>query len=69
MLRTPHAPASPSLRGIAPPDAVTGGRLLLDRLAAGTAQDAPAARTLRLPTATSWAPGMIVCETTPRTRA
>lgn len=52
-----------TLRGIAPPDVTTGGRRWLDRLAAGTTENAPAARTLRLPPATFWAPGLIVCET------
>ena len=58
------APAFPSrLRGIAPSGATTSGRALLAELAGGTPDDAPAAQTLRLPPATSWSPGRVVCET------
>lgn len=55
--------AADRLRGIAPPGARTAGRRLLAEIAAGTPDDAPAARTLRLPPATSWEPGRILCET------
>lgn len=58
-----HGPFPSHLRGIAPRDAGTGGRRLLAELAGGTPDDAPAARTLRLPPATSWSPGLVVCET------
>ncbi|GAA0368928.1 PaaI family thioesterase [Streptomyces blastmyceticus] len=64
MLETPLPPARPSrLRGLAAPDADTPGRRLLTGLADGTAPSPPAARSLALPPATSWEPGLIRCET------
>lgn len=60
----PQAASRPShLRGIAPAHAVTDGRRLLADMAGGVPHAAPAARTLRLPPATLWSPGLIVCET------
>ena len=64
MLETTPPPARPTrLRGLAPAGADTGGRRVLTGLADGTVADPPAARTLALPPATSWLPGLITCET------
>lgn len=51
------------LRGLAAPDADTGGRRMLTGLADGSVPAPPAAHTLALPPATSWSPGRITCET------
>ncbi|MEV7414898.1 PaaI family thioesterase [Streptomyces sp. NPDC089919] len=64
MLETTLPPAVPGrLRGVAAPDADTGGRRMLAGLADGSVPDPPAAHTLALPPATSWLPGLITCET------
>ncbi|MEU9593407.1 PaaI family thioesterase [Streptomyces sp. NPDC048219] len=64
MLETTPPPARPArLRGLAPDGADTSGRRMLVGLADGTVPDPPAARTLALPPATSWLPGLVVCET------
>ncbi|QKW07768.1 PaaI family thioesterase [Streptomyces sp. NA04227] len=65
MLETTQPPARATrLRGIAPAGADTSGRRVLAGLADGTIPGPPAARTLTLPPATSWLPGLITCETT-----
>lgn len=60
----PETTAPPArLRGLAPADADTRGRRMLTGLADGSVADPPAAATLALPPATSWLPGLIICET------
>lgn len=64
MLDTTLPPTRPGrLRGVAAPDADTGGRRMLAGLADGSVADPPAAHTLALPPATSWLPGLVTCET------
>ncbi|MFI9803985.1 PaaI family thioesterase [Streptomyces sp. NPDC052301] len=64
MLETTPPPTRPTrLRGLAPAGSDTSGRRVLAGLADGTVADPPAARTLALPPATSWLPGLITCET------
>ncbi|MFI6898669.1 PaaI family thioesterase [Streptomyces sp. NPDC050256] len=64
MLETSPPPLRAArLRGLAPDGVDTGGRRVLTGLADGSRTAPPAARTLALPPATSWRPGLVVCET------